>query len=104
MSKVSTCEEGKVRTRNDSVTLYEQQDGLPHNLDLLTRERIASKIKDVRKTYNRAVDSGKKSGGGKTVETFYDVCSEIWDGCPATTSLEHGVDTTDFEVVDITAG
>ena len=77
---------------------------MPHNLDLLTRERIASKIKDIRKTYNRAVDPGKKSGGGKTVETFYDVCSEIWGGCPATKSLEHGVDTADFEDVDITAG
>ena len=36
--------------------------------------------------------------------TFYDVCNKIWGGCPATTSLENGVDTADFEVLDVTAG
>ena len=89
--------------RKDFVTLYEQQDGLPHDLSLFTRERVTSKIKDIRKKYKKAVDSGKKSGGGRTVATFYDVCNNIWGGCPATTSLEHGVDTADFEVIDITA-
>ena len=38
------------------------------------------------------------------METFYDVCSEIWGGCPATKNLEHGEDSADFEVVDITVG
>ena len=36
--------------------------------------------------------------------TFYDACNEIWGGCPATTSLENGVDTADLEVLDVTAG
>ena len=27
--------------------------------------------------------------------TFYDVCNGIWGGCPATKSLEHGVDSTE---------
>ena len=48
---------------------------MPHNLSLFTRERIASKIKDIRKRYKKAVDSGKKSGGGGTAATFYDVCN-----------------------------
>ena len=90
--------------RKDFVTLYEQLDGLPHDLNLFTRERIASKIKDIRKEYEKAVDSGRKNGGGRTVATFFDTCNEIWSGCPATTSLEHGLDTADFEVIDITAG
>ena len=58
----------------------------------------------MRKKYKKAVDSGKKSGGKRTVATFHDVCNEIWDGCTATTSLEHSVDTVHFEVLDITAG
>ena len=93
--------------RKDFVTLhYEQQDGheLPHNLSLLIKERIASKIKDIRGKYKKAVDSGKKSGCGRTVATFYVVCNEICGGCPATASLENGVDTADFEVLGITAG
>lgn len=36
--------------------------------------------------------------------TFYDTCTEIWGGCLATTSMEHGVDTTDFKGIDITEG
>lgn len=64
--------------RKDFVTLYEQLDGFLHNLSLFKRERIASKIKDIRKKYKKAVKSGKKSGGGRTVATFYDACNEIW--------------------------
>ena len=77
---------------------------MPHNLSLFTRERIASKIRDIRKRYKKAADSGKKSGGGGAAATFYDVCNEIWGGCPATTSLERGVDTADSEVLDVTEG
>ena len=33
----------------------EQQDRLPHNLSLFTRERIESKIKDIMKKYKKAV-------------------------------------------------
>ena len=36
--------------------------------------------------------------------TFYDGCSEIWGGCPATKGLEHGLDTADFEPSGVTAG
>ena len=27
--------------------------------------------------------------------TFYDVCNNIWGGCPATKSLEHGLDSSE---------
>lgn len=36
--------------------------------------------------------------------TFCDVYNEIWGRRTATTSLEHGVDTADFEVIHITEG
>lgn len=35
--------------------------------------------------------------------TFYDVCNEIWGRYPATASLQHGVDTADFKVLNVTA-
>ena len=35
--------------------------------------------------------------------TFYDVCNEIWGGCPATRSLQLGVDAGDFKVLNVTA-
>ena len=81
--------------RKEFVSLYDQKGLKEHETTICTRERIASKIKDVRKKYKKAVDSGRRSGGGRTVATFYDICNGIWGGCPATKSLEHGVDSTE---------
>ena len=53
-----------------------------------TRERIATKLKAIRKNYKKAVDTGRRSGGGRIVMTFYDICSDIWAGSPATKSIE----------------
>lgn len=88
--------------RKEFVTLYDQKGLKEHATAIFTRERIASKIKDLRKKYKKAVDSGRRSGGGRTVATFYDVCNGIWGGCPATKSLEHGVDSTEgFALVQL---
>jgi hypothetical protein len=81
--------------REEFVSLYAQKGLKQHDTAIFTRERIASKIKDLRKKYKKAVDSGRRSGGGRTVASFYDVCNSIWGGCPATKSLEHGVDSTE---------
>ena len=34
-------------------------------------------------SFRKAVDSGKKSGGGRVVFVMYDKCHEIWGGSPA---------------------
>ena len=81
--------------RKEFVILYDQKGLKEHETAIFTRERIASKIKDLRKKYKKAVDSGRRSGGGRTVATFYDVCNNIWGGCPATKSLEHGLDSSE---------
>ena len=78
------------------------QEDFPHSTSLFSRERIASKIKDLRKKYKKAVDTGKRSGGGRTVACFFDICNEIWGGCPSTTSIGHGLDTADFGVAVVT--
>ncbi len=57
-------------------------------LDSVTKDRIAAKLKSIRKNYKKAVDKGKRSGGGRVVMTFYDICQDIWAGAPATTSIE----------------
>jgi hypothetical protein len=84
--------------RQQFIDVYKQSDG-KHDATLFTREKIASKIKDLRKKYKKAVDTGRRSGGGRTVATFYDLCNEIWSGCPATTSIENGLDAGDMVVV-----
>ena len=84
--------------RQQFIDVYKQSDG-KHDATLFTREKIASKIKDFRKKYKKAVDTGRRSGGGRTVATFYDLCNDIWSGCPATTSIENGLDAGDMVVV-----
>lgn len=48
-----------------------------------------------RKRYKKAVDSGRRSRGGRTVGDLYGLWNEIWGECPTTTDLEHGLDTAD---------
>ena len=47
-----------------------------HSTDFFTRERIASKIKQIRAKYRNALDVRWQSGAGKLVATFYDLCRE----------------------------
>ena len=68
-------------------------DKYPHKKEIFTRERIAFKIKCIRVKYRKALDTGRQSGGGRVVATFYDLCSEIWSGSPATGSMEQGFES-----------
>jgi len=70
----------------------------PHIPDQFTKDKISSKIKAVRGKYRKALDSGRKSGGGRVVSFFYDLCSEIWSGSPATQSMASGVESQDSNV------
>ena len=63
-----------------------------HSTDFFTRERIESKIKQIQEKYRKALDAGRQSRGGRIVATFYDLCSEIWSGSPATESIQAGLE------------
>ena len=43
-------------------------------------------------SYRKALDSGKQSGGGLVVGTFFDLCNQIWSRSPATESMSNGLD------------
>ena len=58
-----------------------------------TKERLGTKLKTIRCDYRKAVDAGRKSGGGRVVCTFYDLCQEIWAGSPATESMQGGLES-----------
>ena len=56
---------------------------------LITKDRIAAKVKTIRKNYKKAVDRGRRSsGGGRVACTFYDLCNDIWSGSPATQGID----------------
>ena len=45
---------------------------------------VTNKLKQVRNKFRKAVQDGKTSGFGRVVTLYYELCQEIWGGCPAT--------------------
>ena len=45
----------------------------------------------------QAVDSGRRSGHGRVVYRFYDLCEKIWGGSPATERIDPDVETCELE-------
>ena len=53
--------------------------------------RIAEKLKTTRKGCRKACDSGRKSGGGRIILTFYGLCENLLGGSPAVNSLPNAI-------------
>lgn len=68
-----------------------------NNLAVFTKEKISQKIKRIKANFRKAVDSGRKSGGGRVVLGLYDECFEIWAGSPAVESMPEGIETVDLD-------
>lgn len=64
------------------------------NRDSLNKDRITANLKSIWTGFKKAADAGRKSGGGRVIFTFYDLCVNLWGGSPAVTSLPFGVDTS----------
>ena len=56
-----------------------------------TKERVLLKIKAIRVKYKAALDSGRRSGGGRVVATFFDMCSNTWAGSPSAQCIDCGL-------------
>ena len=57
--------------------------------EVLTKDRISAKLKIIRADFRKAIDKGKRSGGGRVVFTFFDLCEQLWGGSPAVTAIEN---------------
>ena len=85
--------------RENFIERYPTEDSandFPHQNDpaaAFTKERLVSKVKLIRQKYKVALDSGRRSGGGRVVAQFYDICSKTWGGSPAAESVVGGMDT-----------
>ena len=60
-----------------------------------TKARVLAKVKAIRLKYRKAVDSGRRSGGGRVVATFFESCENIWGGSPAAEMIEGGLESSD---------
>ena len=67
----------------------------PHKKNELTKSVLTSKLKAIRSKYRPAVDNGRRSGHGRVVMIFYEHCSEIWGGSPATAAMEAGLESSE---------
>ncbi len=53
-------------------------------------------MKAIRSKFRAAIDSGRKSGHGRVVLLFFDICQDIWGGSPATTTIPTGIETVEI--------
>ena len=63
-------------------------------MEEFTKDRIAAKVKKMKNGFRKAINSGRKSGGGRVVYALYDDCYAIWSGSPATEAVAEGIETT----------
>ena len=61
---------------------------------VILKDRIVTKIKRIRNMFRKAVDSGRKSGGGRVIFAFFKECEEIWSGSPAVHCIENGIQSS----------
>eukprot|EP00794_Sanderia_malayensis_P010159 gene10159-11199_t len=60
---------------------------------VITKDRVSTKVKRIKTSFRKAVDSGRRSGGGRVVTHLYDECHKIWAGSPAVDCIENGIAT-----------
>lgn len=66
----------------------------PHSKDDVTKAFVTTKLKAIRLKYRHAVDSGRRSGHGRVVLLYFELCEHIWGGSPATTTIPNGIETS----------
>ena len=49
----------------------------PHSSAEITKDKVMKKLKNTRKKYRNAVDTGKKSGQGRVVLLYFNECEKI---------------------------
>lgn len=69
----------------------------PHTKEQMTKQILTNKLKAVRLKFRQAVDSGRRSGHGRVVMLYYELCERIWGGSPATEQIESGIESVDIE-------
>ena len=56
-----------------------------------------SQLLAIRSKFRAAIDSGRKSGRGRVVFLFFDICQDIWGGSPAIKILPTGIEKIDID-------
>lgn len=62
--------------------------------------QLTAKLKAIRIRFRQAVVSGRRSGHGRVVLLFFELCESIWGESPATHAIAEGIETGDVAVED----
>ena len=62
---------------------------------------MSSKLKSIRFKFRQAVDSGRRSGHGRVVMLYYELCQQLWAGSPATEQINVGFESTELASNDV---
>ena len=92
------CDRLQSRYPKENSGVDEQKYPNCSNPSVISRDKIIPKIKRIKMQFRKAVDSGRRSGGGRVVLSLYDECSEIWGGCPAVESLSNGIESSSMGI------
>ena len=68
----------------------------PHKKEEITKQVLTSKLKAIRLKYRQAVDTGRKTGHGRVVLIFYELCEKVWGGSPATEQIKGGLESSNL--------
>ena len=74
----------------------------PHKKEEIKLSHVTSKLKGIRLKFRQAVDSGRRSGHGRVVMIYYELCEKIWGGSPATEQIDGGIETVELNDDDST--
>ncbi|KAF3854464.1 hypothetical protein F7725_022519, partial [Dissostichus mawsoni] len=74
-----------------------EEKDFPHDASAITKVQLTANLKQIRIKYRQAVDLGRRSGQGRVVLMFFELCEEVWGGSPATRSLSSCIETGDLE-------
>ena len=88
-------------TEKESSELFTKD--YPDTKEHVTKNILSAKLKAIRIKYRGAVDRGRRSGHGRVVMLYYELCEKIWGGSPATVQIESGLESTDI-VVPVQSG
>lgn len=91
---------------HEALRNKESSDDFPRTRGETTKAQLTAKLKAIRGKFKKAVDSGRRTGCGKTVLIYYELCNRIWGGgdkslikgFPRTPVLDTGLESADFNI------
>lgn len=68
----------------------------PHQRNEVTKQILSAKLKNIRLKFRQTIDSRRRSGHGRVVMLYFEICQKIWGGSPAAEQVSGGIESCDL--------